>query len=165
MAEIIIVTAIVGIGAAVFFRFWYSRTSAETSITNRLTLQIDARKAADVMIARLREASEVLRPTLGESLSYVTFLDAVNRAGMLYPTRDEESSKKFKRDLLQIIHHASEANGAPPSRQNIIARAVKRLAFTLTAPNSIQISVTVANEKEEYQLLTEVGLMNFGANQ
>ncbi|MFZ2960431.1 MAG: hypothetical protein WA705_26430 [Candidatus Ozemobacteraceae bacterium] len=165
LIEIVIVGGIMVMGFAVFFRFMQIRSMSDSGLTNRLTLQIEARRAADVLIGRLREASEILRPTLGETVSYVAFLDSINQACLVYPTLDVENSAKYKKDLFRVLSFTRDPGGTGSGKESSLIRSVKRVAFTLLAPNSIQISITVANEKEEYQLLTEVGLMNFGANE
>lgn len=163
--EIMIVAGIMGMAFAMLVQFWQARSTTDAGITNRLTLQIEARKAADILTSQIREASEIVRPTLGETSPYVVFLDAVNRTGMLYPTKDEENSSRCKKDLFQLMKFMHEYSGTTPEKPKILARSVKRVAFTLLAPNSVQINITVANEKEEYQFLTETGLMNFGTSQ
>ena len=164
MVEVIIVAAIMAMAFAMMMRFWQIHSASDKGITTRLTLQIEARKAADMVTAKIREASEIVRPTLGETAPYVVFLDATNRTGLLFPTKDEENSKLCKKELFQLMSGINDYSGAPPESPKLLCRSIKRIAFTLLAPNSLQISITVANEKEEYQFLTETGLMNFGTS-
>ena len=165
MIEIIVVSLILGLCGAVFFRLVSSRAVAESTLTNRLQLQMEARRAADTLTAHLREASEIMRPTLGQTLSYVTYLDSINRTCMLYPTRDDENSEKYKRPLVKIMSYVRPSGGTGAGETRLLARSVHRAAFTVVSPHSVQINITVAGEKEEYQFLTQAGLMNFGAGE
>lgn len=164
MVELIVVGAILIVLTGIFFRFYQQRSSSDSSLTTRLALQIEARRAADAVSNQLRHASEVLRPQLGETLSYVAYLDAVNQPCMLYPTLDAPVSARLKKDVFALMNHISVPGGVskPPAR---LTDRVRRVAFTLLAPNSVQMSITVADERDEYQFLTSVGLMNFGANE
>lgn len=164
MVEIIVVGTILIVLFGVFFQFWQQRSTSESTLTTRLALQIEARRAADAISSQLRNASEVLRPQLGETLSYVAYLDAINQPCLLYPTLDANVSARLKKDVYSIMNHVSAPTGAAKAPANI-AQRVRRVAFTLLAPNSVQMSIIVADEREEYQFLTSVGLMNFGANQ
>lgn len=165
MIEIIVVAALLAVAIAIAFRVVGSRGVAESTLTNRLQLQMEARKAADALTAHLREASEIIRPTLGQTLSYVSYLDAINRTCLIYPTHDAESSEKFKRTLFKILAFTRDSAAAGGGETRTLARSVHRAAFTILSPNSVQINITVAGEKEEYQFLTQAGLMNFGAGE
>jgi prepilin-type N-terminal cleavage/methylation domain-containing protein len=164
--ELVVVAILMALAFTVFYKFFGNRANTEAQLTNRLSLQVEARKAADMVIAQLREASEVVKPTLGQSSSFVVFLDAINRTCLLYPTRDQENSARYKKDLFKLVSFTHEYPGSgAATKEKFIARSLRRVAFTVLAPNSVQINVIVANEKEEYEFLTEAGLMNFGANQ
>ena len=164
LVEIIVVGLIFALLLGIFFRFWQQRAVSESTLTTRLALQIEARRAADAITSQLRRASEILKPQLGETLSYVTYLDAVNQPCLLYPTLDAPVSARLKKELYTVMNHVAPPGGTP-APPVALANRVRRVAFTQLAPNCIQMSIIVADEHDEYQFLTSVGLMNFGANQ
>ncbi|MBF0545945.1 MAG: hypothetical protein HQM08_15995 [Candidatus Riflebacteria bacterium] len=130
-----------------------------------MTLQIEARKSADAIVNLLRSSSEILRPELGETTSYIVFADSRYQVGLITPTRDVENSTRLKKDLYKIYSYVKTSGVSSSKNEKILATSISRSAFTLLAPNVVQINIIVSNEKGEYQLLTEVGLMNFGANE
>ncbi|MBF0406295.1 MAG: hypothetical protein HQM10_02990 [Candidatus Riflebacteria bacterium] len=160
--ELLIVSVILLLALTTFFKFFQQRSSSEQSITGQLSLQMEARKAVDAIVKELRDASEILRPGLGETSACVVFADSINQVGLISPTYDVENSLRLKKDLYKIFSFVQQSPPSVAKKEKILATSVGRVAFTLLAPNVVQVNITISNEKGEYQLLTAVGLMNFG---
>ncbi len=162
--ELLVVAAILAMVIAIGLQLVFSRNQAEQSLMGRLSLQSDARKVADMLIARVREGAEVVRPFLGETRNYMVYLDGVNNTCMIYMTEDAENTKKFNRPLYKLISytHTYTGSGFQPQQERVLGTALQRVAFTTISPNSVQVTATIANEKSEFQFVTHAGLLNFG---
>jgi prepilin-type N-terminal cleavage/methylation domain-containing protein len=165
VVELLVVASILAMVTAIgLYVFVSSRGRAERSLTGRLTLQMDARRAGDRIISQVREGAEVIRPFLGETRNYLVYLDAANNTCMIYLTNDEESSRRFQRPLYRLISYAHTYTGTAfqPDKEKVLANSLQRVAFTTISPNSVQVTATVANENGEFQFVTHAGLLNFG---
>ncbi|HNV69024.1 MAG TPA: prepilin-type N-terminal cleavage/methylation domain-containing protein [Candidatus Ozemobacteraceae bacterium] len=162
--ELLVVAAILAMVIAIGMQLFFSRNQAEQSLMGKLTLQSDARKAADMIIARVREGAEIIRPFLGETRNYMVYLDGVNNTCMIYMTEDVENTQKFKRPLYKLISytHNYTGSGFQPMQEKVLGSSLQRVAFTTISPNSVQVTATIANEKSEFQFVTHAGLLNFG---
>jgi len=62
-------------------KFFQTQSNADSKFTNRLSLQIEARKAADAVIKELREATEIVKPGLGkQTLLWYTWIRSIRHA-------------------------------------------------------------------------------------
>ena len=137
------------------------RTSADPTITNKLILQMEARKTADEVIEGIREATEVVKPGVGETSPYLVYLDARNRIGCLYLETDRKHSDAFSKSLFRLIRYvAKDPLTYDASQEKVVGEMIKAVTFTSTSPRSVQVNLTLANEKGEFQVLSHVGLMN-----
>jgi hypothetical protein len=164
LIELIIVMMICLLLSTIALTLFQRSTSSQEKITGKLTLQMEARKASDVLIACLRESSEVIRPSLGETLPFLVVKDLTNEVVLMYQEHDEESSRRFKRNLTRLVAYSSEfGRGYVPANEKILLKALRNLTFTCLSPGGVILEATVANEREEFQFLTHVGFVNLGA--
>ncbi len=162
LVEMMVGAAILSFVLALAVRF--STTlfhSTERQLTNRLVLQMESRKAADQIVEHLREGSEVLRPTPGETTNFLACTDAENNICLLYLEDDVAHSKSTKKKLYRLVFYTDRHLGRhDPTAEKVLADSLERLTFTCVSPFGVLVNATVANAHSSYQFLTHVGLMN-----
>lgn len=165
LVELVVVGMIMSLLLAVAFRFFaHFRTSVAPKVSDRLFLQMEARNAADTLIHRIREGSDIVRPLLGETCPFLILKDAVNNMAYFYLEYDEENTRTCKKNLYHLILYSSDHSGTyQADREKILLRSIRRLTFTPISPDSVQINATLANAKEDFQFVGTVGLMNLGS--
>ena len=164
LVELMVVVGLITIVSAMVFQLLSNlRKSAEPDVSNRLLLQMEARKGADVLTAHLRECSEVVRPLIGETIPYLVVKDLVNNICVMYLDNDEKNSKVLKKNVYKLVLYTNDHTGGyKKNNEKVLVEAVKQLTFTCVSPFSVMINLTLASEKGEFQFLSHLGLMNLG---
>jgi prepilin-type N-terminal cleavage/methylation domain-containing protein len=161
--ELIVVTLVLALVAATGLRLWVGSQSSQDKLAQKFVLQAEARRATDILVKEIRESSEVVRPTLGETLPFLVVKDAVNRMAVYYLEEDVSHSISFQKPLFQLIGYcAPYGAGYRSENERRLIQGLRSLEFTCLSPGSIVLSGTVVNEKEEFQFLTHAALMNLG---
>ena len=159
--ELLVVAGIIGLLFSVLLRFY--SFSSTTSVTDKLILQMEARRSTDEVSAELRVCSSVIRPVPGETLPFLFARDLRNRIVFLYIDKDELHTMKYKKNLYRLILYRYDFSDTyDPKNERILAESIKSLTFTSHDPNSIQVNMAVANDKQDFQIVTRVGMMNLG---
>ncbi len=164
MIEMIVVIALVGTVMAFGVAFWRgSQKSGMKSVAEKFTLQMEVRKAADVLLGEIRKGTNIVKPGVGETAPYLVFRDLLNRMSFLFLENDVLHSKKYNRVLYRLRYYNDDYSGSfNPKNGKILVESISRLSFTPLSPMSIQVAATLANEKQESQFITTVGFMTMG---
>ena len=147
LLELIIAGSILLVCMGMFFQ-WQVQTKnkAEGGLTDRLALQMDARKAADALTSHLRECSEVVRPYPGESRPWLLTRDSSNQTNLLYLDADVPGSKRAGKSLFRLLSYTSDFSGTFRSdREKVLADSIEQLTFTTVSPTGVQLNATLAN--------------------
>ncbi|MBF0500914.1 MAG: hypothetical protein HQM09_12325 [Candidatus Riflebacteria bacterium] len=165
MVEIMMTVLLFSMISGMFFLVisqW--RRSAQPTISDRLALQADSIRAADILIDHVREGLELVRPNLAETSPYLVMRDIVNNFEVLYLEADTEESKRCNKLIYSLYSVINDFSGkAPMSTRKRLFGGIERLVFTCHSPNSVQIELTMANTKGRFQFISQVGLLNFGS--
>ena len=163
LVEFLVVIGVLSLIAGVAFQFISHSRNTEPTLSNRLILHMEARKAADTLIAMVREGSEVVRPYIGETLPYLILKDLTNQTVFLYLEADQKHSKAFDKPLWQLISYTNDYSGTyDRSREKCLLTSIEQIRFSCISPLSVQVDATLVNDKGAYQFVTHVGLMNIG---
>ncbi|RCK78993.1 MAG: hypothetical protein OZSIB_0544 [Candidatus Ozemobacter sibiricus] len=134
------------------------RTSQRLS--ERLVLQMEARKALLALYQRLQQSIEVLAPPPGTTLPYIVYKDLMSNICCLYlepdPARTKEEGQPIYRAMLLVRDPASAVASAPIP----VMQQVARLQFTAHSPTGVLISATLRGGKGEFSLVNFVRLKN-----
>lgn len=137
--------------------------STQKTLTGKMVLQMSALKGANDLLAEVRRCSEFVRPHLGETCSYLAARDMTNQILLLFLDDDVANSSACKKKLYRLVSYRDRYTGAFQQQDSkVLLTAVSRLTFTCLDPNTIQVNLTVANDREEFQFITRVGAMNLG---
>lgn len=161
--ELIVVMALLLTLSDAFYRFFMSVGRTQKGLSQQLMLQMDSRKALDQVISRIQEGSEVVRPFIGETKTFLVLKNIVNQMTMVYLEPNNKASQELKKPIYRLVAYTNDYSGSfQKQNKKTMIDMVKRMTFTSLSPNSIQINAMIVNEKGEYQFITHVGLMNLG---
>lgn len=160
LVELIIVAGLVSLVMGLLFRIYPHIRHSEQALTGTLVLQTEARRAADALVEQIREGSEVVRPHVGETTPFLVVKDIINNITLLYLDGDNVNSPKLKQPVYNLVSYSADESGNYSRR--VLVNSIKRIAFSAIAPNSVQVNITLVNERGEYQFLSHLGLMNLG---
>ena len=161
--EIIVVFVILSIFLLVASRVFLGARRSTDHHSSQLVLQMEARRAADLMISNIRAGTEVIRPHIGETTPFLVLKDNVNNITMLYLDKDQQSSDDLERQLFRLILYNADHSGIYDSqKERVLLGSISKLSFTSTSPASIQTNIVLAGENQDYQFITHLGLMDLG---
>jgi hypothetical protein len=160
-----IVLGILALSFTIIFKIYRNvQSGAQTALSERLLLQMEARKLADRLPQRIRECSEIVRPNMGESLPFVVLKDTFNNLVLIYLSEEKKPSGiETRKQTFQVIDYTNDYSGGfSAQREKILAGGVSRLSFTCHSPHSLQITATACNDRTDFQYIIQVGLMSIG---
>ncbi|NLI78757.1 MAG: hypothetical protein GX442_20245 [Candidatus Riflebacteria bacterium] len=159
--ELVVSTLIMCMLGAIFARVMGRlRQSAQPTLSDRLVINIETTRASGLLMDRIRESLEVVRPTLGETTPFLVLRNALNEMNLLFLEPDEANSALCKKTLYRLKSYTRD--GTPGGTTEQLFDSVQRLTFTCTSPNQVQFSLVLGNLKGEFGLVTQVGMMSFG---
>lgn len=161
LVELIVTLCILSLLGALFARVLsHLRMSAQPTISDRLVINLEATRAAGLLMDRVRESLEVVRPTLGETTPFLVLRNSLNEMNLLYLEPDEANSALCRKPLYRMKSYTRDKN--PQGTTVPVFDSIKRVTFTCISPNTVQINLVLANQKGEFGVVTQVGLMAFG---
>ncbi|RCK79418.1 MAG: hypothetical protein OZSIB_0058 [Candidatus Ozemobacter sibiricus] len=155
--------AIMMILGAVGVRLIQHLSLSQRTFSQQVQLQLEARRAFDQTMALIREGTDLVRPVLGETLPYLIFKDITNRVTILYLEPNDPLAQRLKVPVYRLLAYRTDYSGAyNASNEKVLLESVRSLSFTSLSPNSVQVNVTVVQDRNEFQFLGHIGLMNLG---
>jgi type II secretory pathway pseudopilin PulG len=159
--ELIVSTMILSmVGAVVFILLSRLNQSAQPALSDRLVVNNESTRAANILINHIRECLEVVRPMPGETTPYLVLKNDVNEMNLLYLEPDPIHAQIASRTLYKLVSFTQ--TGSPDGLSKELFASIQRLTFTSLSPNQVQINLVLANLKGEFGLVTQVGLQSFG---
>ncbi|MBF0410150.1 MAG: hypothetical protein HQM10_22590 [Candidatus Riflebacteria bacterium] len=161
--EMLVGVAILSILVMLIFQFTRFVGDSQKKYSLQAELQMDSRRAFDETVTRIREGTEVVRPFVGETLPYMIMKDCVNRLTVFYLEPNNSISEKLQKAVYRLVSYSTDYVGSyQKENHRIMVPNIKAMTFTSLGPNSIQINVSVTNERGEFQFIAHIGLMNVG---
>ncbi len=149
------------IGVSVFMVLSQSG-STQSSLTDKLALQMEARRAADVFTTYVSQCSEIVRPSLGETTDYLVARTFTNQILLFRTDEDKKhSTDKFKVKKLIMYKHDHADPWAAKNHHEIMGW-VDEIKFTSVSPSSVILNITQKNQDGKFQFVTSAGLLNAG---
>ena len=163
LVELIVAVSIGLMILAFGIRFLQSVSFSQRSMTVQAGLQMEARRAFDNAVEQIREGTDLVRPTMGETLPFLLFKDIVNRTTILFLEPNSPLANRLKKRVYKLVaYRTSYGGGYDPKNEKVLLEAVRRLTFTSLSPNAILVNATVIHDQAEFQFLAHIGLMNLG---
>ncbi|HNW36973.1 MAG TPA: type II secretion system protein [Candidatus Ozemobacteraceae bacterium] len=162
--EILVVMGLISLITTAVFRAKSTFLgSFQSEVTNRLILQSNAQRATDKLFMEIKKGTDIIRPLLGETAPFLVYKNMQKQMGFMYLDHDASNSKLFKKELFKLVSYVDDYTGGYKQKnERVIVDSVQRLSFTSISPNSVQIDMTLANDKQSFECLTHLGIMNLG---
>lgn len=139
------------------------RTSQRLS--ERLVLQMEARKALLTLYQRLQQSIEILAPAPGTTLPYIVYKDLENNVCCLYLEPDAAKTKVEAQPIFRAMLLVRNPAKATPEPTVPVMQQVVKLQFTAHSPTGVFISATLRGGKGEFSLVNFVRLKNSEAEE
>ncbi|MBF0544940.1 MAG: type II secretion system protein [Candidatus Riflebacteria bacterium] len=161
LVEVIISSVILAfffqLGVYVWQNFLFRTTD---TLTKRLYLQMEARKAMINLFRELQEGIEVTSPNCGYTYPFLVFKNYVNQIKIIYLEKDESKSKAEKHDIFRAV--ISSMNGSASSSQDktVLMENVLELNFTPYSIGGVFVSGSLLGGGGTYSFMNFVRLQN-----
>lgn len=111
LVELIVVMAIVAVISVIGIRMFQSVNHTQSELSYKILLQMEARKAFSQLSDKIRESTTVLRPTIGESLSFLVVKDITNNSVVYYLEPNNLKSKLYKQKVYKLVMYLCDYSG------------------------------------------------------
>jgi prepilin-type N-terminal cleavage/methylation domain-containing protein len=170
LVEMVIVSAIASLFLILLMQVFRQASSSQPKVAANLQLQSTILTGMNKMLRSVREGSHFATPRLNESSPVLVFMDNNGNFRVIFALEDQEYSAMYKKKLFKLVQYTVETKtfniGGPvhdPDRIMTICRNVVNASFKLSCPQSVTAKVRFANETQEFEIISEVSLMNAGA--
>ena len=164
LIELIVAMSIFSFVAAGMFRalqVFAGKTSE--NLSNRLVLQMEARRAFLTMFQRIQQGIEIVLPSPGSTMPYLVFRDFLNNVRIVYLKKDEKVSKQEGEDMYTALEGIKETGSKKAEKPVVLMRYVKSLNFTAHHYGGVLVSCTLKSGKGQFSLVNYVRLKNMTA--
>lgn len=169
MIELVVVTGLAGLFLILVFSLFSGTRSNQVQLGDDLQMQSRALLAQNEIIRIVREGQNFVVPVLGEDSSMLCVIDKTSDMQVLYPVKDEDLSKKLKKDICKLMLYKVDVekfNVASPvfdkDKSRVITTYIKNIMFNLSSAGSANVAISFESEKRPFQIMFECGLMNAG---
>ncbi len=161
IVELLIASVIFSFVIAISYRALVLFTGrASETLSKRLILQMEARRAFLTLYREVQEGIEVILPQPGATLPYFVYRDFVNSIHVIYLEKDLELSKTEGEDLFKLMEGLKDPGGEKSKEPRILARYVTSLNFTTHHFGGVLISCSLKGGKGRFSLVNFVRLKN-----
>jgi len=131
-----------------------------SSISQKLALQMEARRALINIYSVIQEGIEVLKPDGGSTLPYLVFRDRLNNVHLLFLKKDQTTSERLKTDIYRLHTVVYDiAKGVCSPIHEILGNIV-RMNFTAHGFSSVVITSTLQDGDTTFSFVNLVRLKN-----
>ncbi len=134
-------------------------------LSERLVLQMEARKALLSLYQRLQQSIEILAPAPGTTLPYIVYKDLENNVCCLYLEPDAAKTKAEAQPIFRAMLLVRNPAKPAPEPPTPVMQQVVKLQFTAHSPTGVFISATLRGGKGEFSLVNFVRLKNSEAEE
>jgi type II secretory pathway pseudopilin PulG len=161
LLEILLGMVLLGLvfaGAFNLLRFFTNKKVV--GLTQKLTLQMEARRALVNLYKEVQEGIEILKPDAGATLPFVVFRDYVNNVHFIFLKKDEDASKLQKRDIFRLYRVVRHLDKDTTSAPHEILKSIEKCNFTAYGYSSLVITATLRDEENTFSFANMVRLKN-----
>ncbi len=164
MVELIIALMILSFAVAGGFRaFQVFAGKASQNLSQRLILQMEARRAIVGLYKAVQDGIEVVIPAPGQTLPYLVFRDFLNNVQIVYLEKDPELSREEGEDLYKVMIGVRDPSGQKAVKPKVLMRYVTGLNFTTHHVGGVFISCSMRGGKGRFSMVNYVRLKNMAA--
>lgn len=133
---------------------------ASNKLTQTLSFQMEVRKVTDKLSETLNNATEIVKPLEGSSLSFLVVKNLRNHLQTLFL---EKATQKSDEPFL-LMSYIDEFTGPKPENKKKITANVKSITFTNSSPGMVVVHLVMLDKNgQELSSITEIPLSNFSS--
>ncbi len=164
MIELIIALMILSFAVAGGFRaFQVFAGKTSQNLSQRLILQMEARRAIVGLYKVIQDGIEVVVPFPGQTLPYLVFRDFLNNVQIVYLEKDPDLSREEGEDLYKVMMGLRDPSGQKAVKPKVLMRYVAGLNFTTHHVGGVFISCSMRGGKGKFSMVNYVRLKNMAA--
>ncbi|MBF0410856.1 MAG: type II secretion system protein [Candidatus Riflebacteria bacterium] len=164
LVELAIAMCIFSFVAAGSFRAFQLFTGkASRNLSQRLVLQMEARKAFLVLFHEIQGGIEIVYPQPGTTLPYFLYRDFVNNLQLIYLEKDPETTKSEKEDMFRVVQGIKDPATGQILKPKTIMKYVKTLNFTAHHNGGVVLTTSLKSANGKFSLINYVRLKNMAA--
>ncbi len=129
-------------------------------LSERLVLQMEARRGLMTLFAQLQEGVEVVSPVPGTTLPYLVYKDILSNFVCIYLEPDSIHSKEEEKPLFRAMLLKRDPGNPVPEEPKLLVERVAKLNFTTHSPSGVLLSLSLCGGKGEFSLINFVRLKN-----
>lgn len=160
--ELIVSLTIFSLVVAMFYgAMQMAFNTSKSSLKNKIDVQKDSRRAQLKLVDEITGAAGVIKPAIGESAPYAAIIDAAGNVTVYY---QKEARVRFEDGSTASgykLFARTKSSAGPAGAEREILDSIKRLVFTACSEGSLQIDLRLFNQREEFDLITQVTLKNY----
>lgn len=166
IVELLVVVGLVAVFSSTLFALFRGANQSQARATDDLQMQSRVLSSQNEILRIIRDGKSFILPRLGEEACVLAFIDKVGDIQVIYPRKDAALSKKTGRELYALnlyrvdIKDFDLLNPIKKGDGRKICEFVEDIKFRLSNANSVNVSVSFATEKRQFQIVFEGGLMN-----
>jgi hypothetical protein len=162
----IIVTLLMSFIMAGLFNIFRQLThGGAVRITNKLTLQLEARRALTNLYQEVQEGIELLKPDPGSTLPFAVLRSGVNNVHFLYLKRDDTASARHQFDLFRLYSVIYDVETAQTGTPREILAGIETLNFTAHGYGALLVTSTLREGQESFSFVNMIRLKNLTAEE
>ena len=136
---------------------------ASETLSQRLVLQMEARKALLNLYREIQQGIEVILPAPGCTLPYLVYRDFINNIHVIYLEKDATTSKTEGEPLYKVMEGIKISSGAGTTPPKLVMKYVSKSNFTTHHYGGILLSCSLKGGKGRFDLVNYVRLKNLAA--
>lgn len=163
LLEAVIAMTIFSFFTGAIYRAVRASSSSAQRISQRLYLQMEARRALLNLYSIIQSGIELIVPQPGATLSHVSLRDLHNNIHFIYPRKNEEISAAEKEDRYDIVLVIQSPGNTEPSQEKVILKHVKKITFAAHDYCGVHVNLTLSNAGGNFSVVNFIHLKNSSA--
>lgn len=166
LVEVVIVSAIMSfLMAGVYNIFRHMSKKGAVKLTQKLTLQIEARRALLNLYAEVQEGIELLKPDPGATLPFAVLRDGVNNVHFLFLKKDEPASERHKVRLFRLYSVVYDIEQAKSGPARELLKGIEQLSFTSHGYGTLFVTCQLREGRETFSFMNLIRLKNLASEE
>ncbi len=130
------------------------------NLSQKLHLQMEARRALLNLYREIQEGIEILLPQPGFTRPFLALRDNVNNIHFIYLKKDQAASEQQKTPMFRLYGVQYDTAAGQASEPREILANVEAMNFTAHSYSDVVITSTLREGKSSFSFVNQVGLQN-----
>lgn len=135
-------------------------THGAKNLSQKLHLQMEARRALLNLYREIQEGIEILLPQPGFTRPFLVLRDNVNNIHFIYLKKDKTASEQQKTPMFRLYGVQYDTSTSKASEPREILANVEAMNFTAHSYSDVVITSTLREGRSAFSFVNQVGLQN-----